>query len=277
MKYIEHVLEFELFEIGKFTLSVYNLILVTVIFFAVKGINHSLDLLVKKRLEKKGLNDEGRGKSINQIFKYIIYILGFFIAIKSLGINVDLILGVFAALGLGVGFALQDVFKDLISGIIILFEGNVSVGDILEVEGTVGSVKEIKIRTSILRTRDGVYIVLPNSRVVNDKVINWTKSSKITRFHINVGVSYGSDIELVRELLFSAAKELDEISSRPNPKVFFKDFGDSALNFEIHFWVTDTWEIEVIKSDLRFYIDKLFRKNNVRIPFPQRDVHMIKE
>ncbi len=277
MDFIEDILEFELIEIGKFTLSVYNLILVSVIFFAVKGINHSIDLLVKKRLEMKGLNDEGRGKSINQIFKYIIYVLGFFIAIRSLGINVDLILGVFAALGLGVGFALQDVFKDLISGIIILFEGNVAVGDILEIDGTVGSVKEIKLRTSIMRTHDGVYIVLPNNRVVNDKVINWTKSSKITRFHINVGVAYGSDVEKVRELLLSAAKELEEVSNRPTPKVFFKAFGDSSLDFEIHFWVTETWDIEIIKSDLRFYVDKLFRKNNITIPFPQRDVHMIQK
>ncbi len=275
MDIIEDILEFELIEIGDFSLSVFNLIIVTFIFFAVKGINHSIDLLVKKRLEKKGLNDEGRGKSINQIFKYIIYILGFFIAIKSLGINVDLILGVFAALGLGIGFALQDVFKDLISGIIILFEGNVAVGDILEIDGMVGSVKEIKLRTSIMRTRNGVYIVLPNNRVVNDKVINWTKSSKITRFHISVGVAYGSDVEKVRDLLLSAAKELEEVINRPAPKVFFNDFGESSLNFEIHFWITKTWDIEIIKSDLRFYIDKLFRKNNITIPFPQRDVHMI--
>ncbi len=275
MKYIENVLEFELFKIGEFTLSVYNLILVTVIFFAVRGINHSLDLLVKKRLEKKGLSDEGRNKSIAQIFKYVIYVLGFFITIESLGIKADLILGVFAALGLGVGFALQDVFKDLISGIIVLFEGNVSVGDILEVDGVIGSVKEIKLRTSIIRTRDGIYIVLPNSRVVNDKVINWTKSSKITRFSINVGVAYGSNVEKVRELLLNAAKELEEVSNRPTPRVFFEDFGDSSLNFEIHFWVVDTWDIDTIKSDLRFYIDKLFRKNNIEIPFPQRDIHMI--
>ena len=275
MKYIEQILEFEIFEIGKFTLSIYNLILITVIFFAVKGINHSLDLLVKKRFEKKGFNDEGRGNSIHQIFKYIVYVFGFFIGIRSLGINVDLILGAFAALGLGVGFALQDVFKDLISGIIILFEGNVSVGDILEVDGTVGAVKEIKLRTSVIRTHDGVYIVLPNNRVVNDKVINWTKSSRLSRFHINVGVAYGSDVERVKELLLTAAKELEEVSNRPSPKVFFKNFGDSSLDFEIHFWVINTWEIEIIKSDLRFYIDKLFRKNNISIPFPQRDVHMI--
>ena len=277
MKYLTQVLEFEIIAIGKFSWSVYNLLILTVIIFAVKGINHSLDLLVKKRLEKKGLNDEGRGKSLNQISKYIVYVFGFFIAIRSLGINVDLILGAFAALGLGVGFALQDVFKDLISGVIILFEGNVSVGDILEIDGTVGAVKQIKLRTSILRTRDGVYIVLPNNRVVNDKVINWTKSSQITRFHINVGVAYGSDVEKVKELLLNAANELEEISNRPNPKVFFNDFGDSALIFEVHFWVKETWEIEIIKSDLRFYIDKLFRKNNIQIPFPQRDVHMIQK
>lgn len=276
MKYIEQALEFELFEIGKFSLSVYNLLLVVIIFFAVKGINHSLDLVVKKRLAKKGLDDEGRGKSINQLFKYIVYILGFTMAIKSLGINMELILGVFAALGLGIGFALQDLFKDLISGIIILFEGNVAVGDILEVDGQVGSVKQIKLRTSIMRTHDGVYIVVPNSLVVNEKVTNWTKSSKITRFQVSVGVAYGSDIELVKNLLLQSANEQELISDRPSPMVFFDDFGDSSLQFDIHFWVIDTWKTEIVKSDLRFTIDRLFRENNISIPFPQRDIHMIK-
>ena len=277
MKYIEQVLEFELFEIGKYSLSVYNLILVVVIFFAVKGINHSVDLLVKKRLEKKGLNDIGRGKSINQLFKYIVYILGFTVAIKSLGIDMEIILGVFAALGLGIGFALQDLFKDLISGITILFEGNVAVGDILEVDGEIGAVKEIKLRTSIMKTRDGVHIVIPNSLVVNEKVTNWTKSSKITRFQIAVGVAYGSDVENVKELLLQAANNNSEVSKRPTPMVFFNDFGDSSLQFDIHFWVEDTWKVEIIKSELRFAIDKLFRENNITIPFPQRDVHMIKK
>ena len=120
MDVIEDILEFELFEIGTFSISVYNIIAIAIILFAVKGITHSFDLLVKKRLEKKGLSDEGRTKSLTQIFKYIIYVLGFFIAIESLGVKTDWIIGVFAALGLGVGFALQDVFKDLISGIIIL-------------------------------------------------------------------------------------------------------------------------------------------------------------
>ena len=279
MKPIKTILEFKLIELDDFTLSVYNLLLVLLIFFAVKGITHSIDLLIKKRLEKDGATDltEGRSKSITQIFKYIVYVLGFFIMIKSLGINIDLILGVFAALGFGVGFALQDVFKDLISGIIILFEGNVSVGDILEVDGLIGSVKEIKLRTSLIRTRDGVYMVIPNSRIVNEKVINWTTNNTITRFHVSVGVAYGSDVEKVKDLLLKSAHENNMVTKRPAPVVFFTDFGDSALMFELLFWVTNTWEINMIKSDLRFKIDQLFRENNSQIPFPQRDVHLIQK
>lgn len=277
MEIIEKILEFKLFEIDKFSISVYNILLIIVIFFAVKGITHTLDAVVKKRLQKKGVADEGRSSSITQILKYIVYILGFFIIVRSLGINIDLILGVFAALGLGIGFALQDVFKDLISGIIILFEGNVAVGDILEVDGLTGQVKEIKLRTSLIRTRDGIYMVIPNNRIVNEKVVNWSADNKITRFFVSVGVAYGSDVEKVKTLLLTCAEAHEAVSKRPNPIVFFNDFGDSALTFELHFWVLDTWHIEVIKSDLRFAIDKAFRDNNIQIPFPQRDVHIIQQ
>lgn len=275
MKYIENVLEFELLEIGRYTLSVYNLLLVIIIFFAVKGVTHTVDTVLRKRLAKKGVADEGRSSSITQIVKYIVYILGFFLMVKSLGINIDLIIGVFAALGLGIGFALQDVFKDLISGIIILFEGNVAVGDILEVDGLTGSVKKIKLRTSLIRTRDGIYMVIPNSRIVNEKVINWSADNKITRFNIIVGVAYGSDTEKVRELLLASAVKHEMVNKRPSPVVFFDDFADSALMFDLHFWVVDTWNIESTKSDIRFEIDKVFRENKISIPFPQRDVHMV--
>ena len=279
MNYVERILEFELFKIANFSLSVYNLFLVLIIYFAVKGINHSIDLLIKKRLEKDGVNDfvEGRSKSLTQIVKYIIYILGFTIAVNSLGIDINFIIGVFATLGLGIGFALQDVFKDLISGIIILFEGNVSVGDILEVDGLVGTVKEIKLRTSLVRTRDGIYIVVPNNRIVSEKVVNWSTNTKMTRFKVTVGVAYGSDVELVKTLLLQSVAANEMISKRPSPMVFFKDFGDSALQFDVHYWLVDTWQTEIVKSDLRISIDKLFRENNIQIPFPQRDVHLIQQ
>ena len=275
MKYIEKILEFKILEIDKYSISIYNLLLVVIVFFAVKGITYSIDNYIKRRLQKKGIADEGRTSSIIQILKYIVYVLGFFFVVKSLGINIDLILGVFAALGLGIGFALQDVFKDLISGIIILFEGNVAVGDILEVDGLTGSVKQIKLRTSLIRTRDGIYMVIPNSRIVNEKVVNWSADNKITRFNIMVGVAYGSDTDKVKNLLLDAATNHEKVMKRPSPVVFFDDFGDSALMFDLHFWVVDTWNIESTKSDIRFEIDRVFRENKISIPFPQRDIHMI--
>lgn len=275
MKYVEKILEFKILEIDRYSISVYNLLLVIIVFFAVKGITYSIDNYIKRRLQKKGIADEGRTSSITQILKYVVYVIGFFFVVKSLGINIDLILGVFAALGLGIGFALQDVFKDLISGIIILFEGNVAVGDILEVDGLTGSVKKINLRTSLIRTRDGIYMVIPNSRIVNEKVVNWSADNKITRFNVIVGVAYGSDTEKVKNLLLESAKKHDAVIKRPSPIVFFDDFGDSALMFDLHFWVVDTWNIESTKSDIRFEIDKVFRENNISIPFPQRDVHMI--
>ncbi len=277
MEWLDNILDFKLIDLKAFKLTVTNLLILLVVFVLAKLLIRSIELLIKKRLAKKKVIDEGRSTSITQIFKYIIYLLTVFIAIESLGIDISIIFGVFAALGLGIGFALQDVFKDLISGIIILFEGNVSPGDILEVEGLIGVVKKINLRTSLIRTRDGVYIVIPNSKVVNEKVINWSTNTKITRFHVAVGVAYGSDIEKVRTLLVSAAQSNEMVANRPTPMVFFKDFGDSSLNFELHFWLMDTWQTELVKSDLRFEIDKLFRENNISIPFPQRDVHLIQK
>jgi len=275
MHYLEQLLEFHLIDVDGFSLSVYNLLIIVAIFFMAKLATHSLDLLIKKQLAKKGtikLN-EGRSQSITQIVKYIIYIIAFFFIIESIGVKLDLIIGIFAALGLGIGFALQDVFKDLISGVIILFEGNVTVGDILEVDGLIGTVKEVKLRTSLIRTRDGIFIVVPNSEIVNQKVINWSSNTKITRFKITVGVAYGSDVKKVKDLLLQSIDEHELITKRPNPDVIFKDFGDSALVFEVYFWTVETWQVEVIKSDLRFQIDELFRENEIQIPFPQRDVH----
>jgi len=275
MKHIEEILSFKFLELGDFSLSVFNVLLVIAILVIVKIIIKSLEILINKKLSKEGGTQEGQGRSIVQIIKYIIYILASFIMIKSLGIDISIIGAFFATLGIGLGFALQDLFRDIISGIIILFERNVKVGDILEVDQLVGTVKEIKLRTSLLRTREGIYIVLPNSRILNDKVINWSANNKITRFSISVGVAYGSDVELVKSLLLKSVESHNKVSNRPTPNVIFNDFGDSALLFELWFWTTDTWIIEVTKSEIRFNINRLFKENNIQIPFPQRDVHVI--
>lgn len=277
MKYIEKILEYKLFELKWFTVSVLDILIVLLIFSTARFLVYLINALIKKNLSKKGIIDEGRAQSASQIFKYIIYILSVIIILRTIGFDISIVFGVFAALGLGIGFALQDVFKDLISGIIILFEGNVAVGDILEVDGVIGTVTEIKLRTSLIRTRNGIFIVVPNNRIVNEKVINWSTNTKITRFNVSVGVAYGSDVEKVKELLLNCAFVNEQVSNTPESLVVFQDFGDSALLFELNFWVLEIWSIEVLKSDLRFAINKSFRENNIQIPFPQRDVHLIQK
>tara|TARA_R110001592_G_scaffold140938_1_gene362098 strand:- start:4352 stop:5194 length:843 start_codon:yes stop_codon:yes gene_type:complete len=277
MKYLEQILGFKLIELGSFSLSVYNIVLIGIIFIVVKIFIKGIEVLISKRLSDKGGVKEGQGRSIVQIIKYIVYLLASFVTIRSLGLDITIIGAFFATLGLGLGFALQELFRDIISGIVILFERNVKVGDILEVDDLVGNVKEIRLRTSVLRTRDGIYMVIPNSRIINEKVINWTANNKSTRFSISVGVAYGSDVEKVKELLLKSVENHEKISTRPSPIVFFNDFGDSALLFELRFWTVETWAIEITKSEIRFKINQLFRENNIQIPFPQRDVHVIQK
>jgi len=182
------------------------------------------------------------------------------------------------ALFVGLGFGLQEAFKDLVSGVILLFEGNVQVSDVIEMDnGIVGVVKVINLRTSKVRTRDGIMMVVPNSELINRRVVNWSNSNKLTRFHVTVGVAYGTDVEKVRDLLLEVAKKEDTITTRIPSFVRFSDFGDSALIFELHFWSEQVWRIENTKSNLRFEINKSFQQNKIQIPFPQRDLHIISD
>jgi small-conductance mechanosensitive channel len=179
-----------------------------------------------------------------------------------------------AALFVGIGLGLQDIFKDIISSFFLLFERSVVVGDVVEMEGIVGCVQEINIRTSKIKTRNDITIIVPNSQLLRDKVINWSEENPRTRFIINVGVAYGSDTALVERLLVEAAMEHERVHKNPKPFVRFTDFGNSVLSFELLFWSNNIWEIEVVKSDLRFSIDQKFRESGVHIPFPQRDLHL---
>ena len=181
-----------------------------------------------------------------------------------------------AALLIGIGLGLQEVFKDFVSGIILLFDGTIRVSDIIEVDGVVGRVQEIRLRASELETRDGIIIIIQNSSFITGNVINWTHNRKLTRFTVVVGVAYGSDIEKVRKVLVQCAMAHDDVVKTPEPTVLFSEFGDSQLTFTLQFYSRSVFKIEFVKSDIRFIIDKAFRENNITIPFPQRDVHMRK-
>jgi small-conductance mechanosensitive channel len=179
-----------------------------------------------------------------------------------------------AALLVGVGLGIQHIFNDIVSGFILLFGRPVSIGDIVEVDKEVGRVTDIGFRRSMIITRDDINMVIPNSKFVSEKVINWSYRNRLTRFHVTLGVAYGSDTEKVRRLLVEAAVEHPEVSNEKQPFARFLDFADSQLTFDLLFWSDNIFRVENVLSDLRFAIDKKFRENNVRIPFPQQDVYI---
>ena len=216
--------------------------------------------------------DEGSQYAINKLIKYVIYVIAIIATLQALGINITLLLGGAAALLVGVGLGLQQTFNDFISGIVLLFERSISVGDVVSIDQKFGIVKKIGLRSSVVETRDNMTVVVPNSKLVNDIVNNWSHYNPIVRFEVKVSVAYGSDTALVKELLLRAVENVDQILTRQIPFVRFMDFGDNGLQFTVFFFSNDHLFNEDIKSDIRFEIDKLFRENNITIPFPQRDV-----
>lgn len=210
--------------------------------------------------------------AINQLLKYFVYVIASLIILETLGVKLTVLWGGAAALLVGIGLGLQQTFNDLISGIILLFERTVEVGDVVEIEGLIGIVRQIGLRTSQVETRENITVIVPNSKLIVDKVVNWSHYDNKARFVIGVGVAYGSDTDKVRKILVGIAKENGFVLKHPLPFVRFVDFGNSSLDFELHFWSQEFMRIEDVKSEMRFEIDRQFREQGVEIPFPQRDV-----
>ncbi len=208
------------------------------------------------------------------ITKYLIWVVAITMMLQSLGLKVTVLIASSAALLVGAGMGLQQIFKDIISGIFLLFEGVIKVDDVVELDEFVGQVTEIGIRTTKILTRDNIVMIVPNSKFIENNVINWSTIDETTRFSVSVGVAYGSDVALVERLLLECASEHPMISTKMKPRVRFEDFGESSLDFRLFFYTDKGFHVEWIKSDLRHCIDKKFRENGVEIPFPQRDVHM---
>lgn len=270
---LKSILEYNLLQTEKITISVFNLIEILIILVVTKIILNLLKRLLRRQVNKKRL-ETGTSHSVFQILRYIFWILAITIIFETIGFKITFLLAGSAALLVGIGLGVQEVFKDLISGFFMLFEGNLKVDDIVELEGNlVGKVVQIGLRTTKIETRDRVVLIIPNSKFISDRLINWSHMEKKTRFHVNVGVAYGSDVDKVSAILHEVASGHPKITKSPSPVVMFSDFGESSLDFKLHFWTSDTFWVEIIKSDLRYAINKKFNENSVTIPFPQRDVH----
>lgn len=268
------ILQYELIKTDKVTFSLFNFIVLIVIFFVTKLVLYLLELLFEDNVKNRKI-EQGKSQSIFQIVKYLVWVIAIALFLDSVGFSITILIASLSALLVGLGLGIQNFFNDIVSGIVILFDRSVKIGDIVEIQGElVGKVEEIHLRTSKVLTRDDVVVIVPNSSFTSENVINWSHNSFKTRFGVHVGVAYGSDVELVKDLLIDAAKEHNDIESIPEPIVYFRNFGDSSLDFEILFYTEESFRVERIKSDLRFAINKKFKEHNVTIPFPQRDVHL---
>ncbi|GJM32613.1 MAG: mechanosensitive ion channel protein MscS [Saprospiraceae bacterium] len=268
---LKEILEYNLLSVGGYHLSLLDFIEAFFIIMVSRSLLWFLTTILKRVFTSRSI-DPGRQYAFQQFLKYIIYTFTFLLVVQAFGVNLSLLWAGSAALLVGIGLGLQEMFTNLISGIILLIEGTVEVGDIVNVDGMIGKVVKIGFRTCDVETRDSIVIIVPNSKLVTDKVTNWSHNRTPTRFHIHVGVAYSSDVDQITDLLIQAAKAHKDILKAPEPAVNFEDFGESSLNFDLQFYSNEYWRIERVKSEVRYNINRLFRENKVEIPFPQRDL-----
>jgi len=275
MKVINNILDFfnHKFTIGdSISFSPRSIFIVILVFIIT-----SLLLKLLKKIIYRTLSNDAKIKfrSIFSFINYFIYIVVILFTFQNIGINVTAIFAASAALLVGVGLALQTFIQDIISGIFILVDQSVHVGDIIEVEGQVGKVENIKLRTTRAVTRENKVLIIPNHKFLISTLFNWTENGVITKESVAVGVSYQSDIDQVTQILLHLAGQNKKILESPKPFVIFEDFGDNALNFQLFFALRSSFESNIVKSELRYSIFRAFKKEKIEIPFPQRTISFL--
>ena len=264
-----------LFKLGGADISLGTLFYALVAFVLLSFFSKKLRNVLVKRVLAKARVDPGVSLSIGNMTRFFIMVIGTLIIIQGAGINLSALTVLFGALGVGIGFGLQTITDNFISGIIILFEKPIKVGDRIEIDDVNGNVTNISIRATTVLTNDNVSIIVPNSEFVSGRVINWSHNDRNIRFRIPVGVSYNEDTAIIKKLLLEVADENPSVLKEPKPDVFFDEFGDSSLNFKLIVWTSEFTDRPMpFKSDLYFAIFEKFREHKIEIPFPQRDLHL---
>ncbi len=263
----------ELFKIGNFEMKLSTLI-TFIIFIVVVSIIISL---LKRLIYRSKRLSSSEKFSINKISRYVIILIAFITGLRILGFDITVLLAGYAAVLVGLGFGLQNIFNDFISGIILLLDGSLKVDDIIEVNGRIYVVQEINFRTTTVLGRDENYVILPNSELTKNRVVNWTYNSKTSRFQVDIGIDYAADVLEVMETLKAVAKATPRVLEKPEPFVRFENYGESSLGFSVYFYTTEIFRAENIKSDMRVEIFKALKAKGINIPFPQRVLHIKKE
>ncbi|MFC1541403.1 mechanosensitive ion channel family protein [Candidatus Latescibacterota bacterium] len=217
---------------------------------------------------------EGIQESISRLIHYVFIIIGALITLDYLGINMTTLAALSAVLMVGIGLGLQNITSNFISGLILIFERPIQVGDFVDVAGVFGKVNTINTRATTVTSIDNVSIIVPNSKFISESLVNWSYKDPRIRFHVKIGVSYGSDVDLVRDTLLDVGKSHPEVLKDPEPIALFYEFGESSLDFDLLVWIKKPLRQFIIKSDLNYAIVHAFREKGIEIPFPQRDLHI---
>jgi len=262
------------FHLGHHSITVLELVEVAAVILAARVL---LALLRRglRRAKRVSAMDEGKRFIIRRLVTSTVWTVTALMVLSIFGVDLTALWAGSAALLVGVGIGLQGFFNDVVSGFVLLFEGGVAVGNVLEVDGKLVRVERIDLRSTRVVTVAGELIVLPNAKVAGEAVVNLSQGDRAMRIRVNIGVAYGSDVALVSRLLAEAMSEQPEVLPTPEPAVFFQDFADSSLNFSVMGWLDDPWDRMAIQSRVRTAIDAKFREHGVSIPFPQRDLHIV--
>ncbi len=237
-------------------------------------------------LIKKAFKISGKKRSLEPeewvtffiIIKYFVWLIGFTVMLNIIGVNVTMLIAGSSALLIGLGLGIQQYLYDMFAGLIILFEKKITIGTVIELEDKrVLKITDVKMRFSEATDRNDIRVIIPNSKFLSNRINFWEQNRSKSRFSLNVGVAYGSNPDLVSELILKAAFEHKDCTEKPKPFVRLVSFGDSSLNFTLFFWSKNKFRINNVKSDLNKRILQLFTENNIQIPFPQRDIHIINE
>ncbi|WP_246141458.1 mechanosensitive ion channel family protein [Hyella patelloides] len=263
-----------LFSLGNQNYSIISILILLGLFWGLISLIKTITNLLRTRILNHTGMSRGSQEVVFIIVQYGLVFLGTIILLQIWGLNLSSLTILGSALGVGIGFGFQDIAKNFASGLVLLFERSVQVGDFIEVNGYKGTVERVGARSIVLRTLDRISIIVPNSSLLADEVVNWTHENSISRLHLPVGVAYGSDTEAVKSVLLEAATTQIEVLRHPAPQVLFDGFGDSSLNFKLLIWISEPSHQVFIKSDIYFQIEKLFREREIEIPFPHRDIEI---
>lgn len=273
METFNELLNYEILRWGQFSLRPSNLLAIALIWITLRILLWGFRRFLARQEQRRRL-DESLVYVVYQIVKYLAFVMAVGLSLEALGFRLNIVLTSAAALFVGIGLGLQHLFDDFVSGLILLIDRSIKVNDIIEVDKIAGRVVAVRLRNTEILTRDRYHLLIPNSKITREKLINWTHRHSHARFEVLVNVAYNTDIELAKRLLLSCADEHPKVLKQPPPNLQVFDFQDAGIQFRLLIFTNEIWGIDDVKSDIRVAILNRFREHNIKIPFPQREIRL---